>query len=222
MFDSTLKESEESSIAIGEACEVKLRSRPSDSEVEATSGLGSPLPSLDRCDPPAKVSVTAAFTALQEDVVKLEKSIVQLTQHKQEDRKQQKERKMQRLEEQADRINVLAEQLAAEMSNFQEMAQHVNSNCSNLNPVDLAENSGSATQDASTEPVSGWEIQEISVPTIVKRDSQFVLMAIAVEKPKTEEEDAARRTAKAQQRREALESWLEAQRKRMIDKFSGL
>ncbi len=169
------------------------------------------------------VSSDATLIALQEDVVRLEKSIVQRKQHQQETQQQQLTDRMQNLHEQADRINALAAQLAAEMVKFQEMAQQVNRDCRALHsPEKKPEIPLSAAKKHAIQSAPVWEIQSIAIPTIVKRDFQFVLTAIKVEKPGSEEEDAAQRAAKAQQRREALERWLEARRQKIVDKFSGL
>jgi len=172
--------------------------------------------------PPTVVSSDAALRALQEDVVRLEKTIVQLKQHKQEAQKQQVKERMQHLQEQAERINALAELLATEMVKFQEMAQQVNRDCHAIHSPENKGISLSATQQNSTRSDRVWEVQDIAVPTVVKRGFQFVLTPIKVEKPRSEEADAAQRAAKAQQRRKALEGWLEARRQRIIDNFSGL
>lgn len=150
------------------------------------------------------VSSNAALIALKQDVAKLEKSIGEQKQKLQEAKQQQLKEKIQHLQESAERINTIAAQLAAEMSKFQEMAQQINRDCCAIYSSNI------------------WEIQNITIPIIMKRGFQFVLTTIKVEKPESKEEDAAKRAARAQQRREALERWLEARRQKIVDNFSGL
>ncbi|MEG4086346.1 hypothetical protein [Microcoleus sp. POL10_C6] len=234
IFDSTVTESEEPFSAIGEVREAKLSRRESPFGVESPSGAAFPLALQDNCDIEASqdrhrdghslpiVFSDAALKALQEDVVRLEKSIVQLKQLKQEAQKQHLKERMQHLEEQAERINALAELLATEMVKFQEMAQQVNRDCHVIHSPENQGISLSVAQQNSTRSDRVWEVQDITVPTVVKRGFQFVLTPIKVEKPRSEEADATQRAAKAQQRRKALEGWLEARRQRIIDNFSGL
>lgn len=149
-------------------------------------------------------SNTAALINLKQDVVRLEKSILQQKQQLQEAKQQQLKEKIQHLQESAERINALAAQLAAEINKFQEKAQQINRDCRAIY----------------SPPV--WQNQNITIPIIMKRGCQFVLTTIKVEKPENKEEDAAKRAARAQQRREALERWLEARRQKIVDNFSGL
>lgn len=150
-------------------------------------------------------SNAAALINLKQDVVRLEKSILQQKQQLQEAKQQQLKEKIQHLQESAERINALAAQLAAEINKFQEKAQQINRDCR-------------AIYSSS----NVWENQNITIPIIMKRGFQFVLTTIKVEKPENKEEDAAKRAARAQQRREALERWLEARRQKIVDNFSGL
>jgi hypothetical protein len=107
IFDSTVTESEEPFSAIGEVREAKLSRRESPFGVESPCGAAFPLALQDNCDMEASqdrhrdghflpiVSSDAALKALQEDVVRLDKTIVQLKQHKQEAQKQQVKERMQ-------------------------------------------------------------------------------------------------------------------------------
>lgn len=179
------------------------------------SGVGLPteFPSLNGRKEEV-VPTDAALTALQEDVVKLEKSIAQLKQQKQEALKQRVSEGMQHLEKRAERINALAELLEAEMLKFQEMAEEVNR--------DFCAKETAESQGITAKPAPLCEVSDCAVPTVVRRGFKFVLTARKVEKLGVTEEDAAQRAAKAQQRREAFERWLESRRQRIVDGFSGL
>ncbi|MBW4491724.1 MAG: hypothetical protein KME26_01155 [Oscillatoria princeps RMCB-10] len=180
---------------------------------ESGVGLPTEFPSLNGRKEEV-VPTDAALTALQEDVVKLEKSIAQLKQQKQEALKQRVSEGMQHLEERAERINALAEQLEAEMLKFQEMAEEVNR--------DFCDRETAESLVITAKPAPLCEVSDCAVPAVVRRGFKFVLTARKVEKLGVTEEDAAQRAAKAQQRREAFERWLESRRQRIVDGFSGL
>ncbi|WP_017714995.1 hypothetical protein [Kamptonema formosum] len=187
------------------------------------SGVGQPseFPSLNGRKEQA-VPTDAALTALQEDVVKLEQSVAQLKQQKQQALKQRVSEGMQYLGAQADRINALADQLEAEILKFQEMAEQVNRDLCHRETAESQLISGSESQQYTGKPAPLCEVSDCAVPAVVRNGFKFVLAARKVEKFGVTEEDAAQRAAKAQQRREALERWLESRRQRIVDGFSGL
>lgn len=168
------------------------------------------------------VPTEAALTALQEDVVKLEESVAQLKQQKHSALKQRVSEGMQHLEAQANRINVLAEQLEAEILKFQEMAEQLNRDLCHRETPEIQVISGSESQQYTGKHAPICEVSDCAVPTVVRRGFKFVLAARKVEKFGVTEEDAAQRAAKAQQRREAFERWLESRRQRIVHGFSGL
>lgn len=168
------------------------------------------------------VPADAALTALLEDASELEKSIAQLKQQKREAKKRRVKEGMQHLEEQAERINALGEQLEAEMLKFQEMAEQVNGDLCAKDTAESQAMSYPALKRHTAKPAPICEVSDFAVPTVVRSGFKFVLTARKVEKLGVTEEDAAQRAAKAQQRREAFERWLEGRRQRIVDGFSGL
>jgi len=187
------------------------------------SGVGQPneLLSLNGHQPEV-VPADAALTALLEDASELEKSIAQLQQQKREALKRRVKEGMQHLEEQAERINALAEQLEEEILKFQEMAERVKVDLCAKNTADSQLMSYPALKRHIAKPDPICEVSDCAVPTVVRCGFKFVLASRKVEKLGVTEEDAAQRAAKAQQRREAFERWLESRRQRIVDGFSGL
>lgn len=114
-----------------------------------------------------------------------------------------------------EQINYLATQLESEMVKFTEIAVEVNQDYHVIQqPLNLKVIPVNESRLHNCLPTNIWELHHLAtIPTLVKRGSQFVMSAKNVDLFQSEGTVDARRRAKAaQKRREALESWLVEQR----------
>lgn len=122
------------------------------------------------------------------------------------------------LQAQAEHINDLAAQLEAEITKFKEQAREVNQDYHAWQNYQIKSKDTSA-QNSRTRPANIWEIRSSVIPTVVKQGNQFILTTKPV--GEVAEDNPENRVKKAQQRQKALESWLEAKRKRIMEDFSS-
>lgn len=122
------------------------------------------------------------------------------------------------LQAQSELINELAAQLEAEITKFKEQAREVNQDY-HAWQNNQHQSKDSYSQLERRRPANIWEIRSSLIPRVVKQGNQFILTT----KPVAEvaEDNPENRVKKAQQRQKALESWLEAKRKRIMEDFSS-
>ncbi|MEJ1932933.1 hypothetical protein WDZ92_22220 [Nostoc sp. NIES-2111] len=162
---------------------------------------------------PKTVCIDEAIAQLESEVTELEKYGQELLAHKQQ---QQQEilqetvtQGIEELEILANKINTLASQLEAEMSNFKEIAVKVNRSYQDLQ---LLPNSQLMEWNESTlrqsRPLNIWEVHDTSIPIVVKRGKKFILTTKIVNLFPAEAIDDKTKARAAQKCRSSLEAWL--------------
>lgn len=138
-------------------------------------------------------NVMSALSELQHEVAKVEQALLELRQKKQEALQYQLSTSIENLETQANRINAIADSLESEIFKFKETAVEVNYL---YNSIQDSPTLKSAEQDKSKSKsitsrlqlTNIWEMKNIgfSIPTVIKRESQFIITvkAIALHKEK--------------------------------------
>lgn len=182
--------------------------------------------SLEKSNPQLKnfhklevVDREAVLAQLQDDVAALvlrEEKLAEL--QKQEVRQTLKGKVaqgIQQLNSLADIINTLATQLETEMLKFKQTA--IETNCAYRaiqQPPDLKAMGMEQPNFHRWRPLSIWQVNYSSVPTVVKERGRFVLTARIVDLFQAErEKDAQRRAEAAQHSRKTFERWLSERRK---------
>jgi hypothetical protein len=163
---------------------------------------------------PDTVCLDEAIAQLELEVTELEQYGQELLANKQQQQQEILEETVtqgiQELEILANKINTLASQLEAEMSNFKEIAVEVNRSYQTLQQLSdsqLMEWNESTLRHS--RPLNIWEVHNTSIPIIVKRGKKFILTTKIVNLFQSEVEiDVKSKERTAQKRRSALEAWL--------------
>ncbi|BCL35165.1 hypothetical protein [Nostoc sp. MS1] len=162
---------------------------------------------------PKTVCIDEAIAQLESEVAELEKYGQELLAHKQQQQQEMlQETVTQGIEELdilANKINTLASQLEAEMSNFKKIAVKVNRSYQNLQQLSdsqLMEWNESTLRHSRT--INIWEVHNIAIPIVMKQGKKFIITTKIVDLFKAEEIDAKTKAKLAQKRRSALEAWL--------------
>jgi DNA repair exonuclease SbcCD ATPase subunit len=155
---------------------------------------------------------------LEDDINQLKISLKQAKLSHQQALEKKLNQGIDNLQAQAELINELAAQLEAEITKFKEQAREVNQDY-HAWQNNQHQSKDSYSQLERRRPANIWEIRSSLIPRVVKQGNQFILTT----KPVAEvaEDNPENRVKKAQQRQKALESWLEAKRKRIMEDFSS-
>lgn len=155
---------------------------------------------------------------LEHDINQLKISLSQATVTHQPSLEQKLNQGIDNLQAQAEHINQLAAQLEAEITKFKQRAREVNQDYHAWQNYQIKSKDTSA-QISRTRPANIWEIRSSVIPTVVKQGNQFILTTKPV--GEVAEDNPENRVKKATLRQKALESWLEAKRKRIMEDFSS-
>jgi chromosome segregation ATPase len=155
---------------------------------------------------------------LEQDINQLKISLSQAKLAHQPSLEQKLNQGIDNLQAQAEHINDLAAQLEAEITKFKERAREVNQDYHAWQNYQIKSKDTSA-QISRSIPANIWEIRSSVIPTVVKQGNQFILTTKPV--GEVAEDNPENRVKKATLRQKALESWLEAKRKRIMEDFSS-
>jgi hypothetical protein len=158
------------------------------------------------------------FIQLEDDINQLKISLNQARLAHQQSLEQKLNQGIHNLQAQAELINELAAQLEAEITKFKEQAREVNQDY-HAWQNNQHQSKDSYSQLERRRPANIWEIRSSLIPRVVKQGNQFILTTKPV--GEVAEDNPENRVKKAQQRQKALESWLEAKRKRIMEDFSS-
>ncbi|MFH7029825.1 MAG: hypothetical protein ACHBN1_31800 [Heteroscytonema crispum UTEX LB 1556] len=141
-------------------------------------------------------NIMSALSELEDEVAKVEQALLELRQKKQEALQYQLSTGIEDLETQANRINAIADSLESEILKFKETAVEVNYLYNSIHDspaLKTAEpdKSKSKSITSRSQLTNIWEMKNIgfSIPTVVKRESQFIITvkAIALHKENAKE-----------------------------------
>ncbi len=155
---------------------------------------------------------------LEHDINQLKISLERATVAHQQFLEQKLNQGIDNLQAQAEHINDLADQLEAEITKFKEQAREVNQDYHAWQNYRI-KSKDSSPQNSRSRPANIWEIRSSVIPTVVKQGNQFILTTKPV--GEVAEDNPENRVKKATLRQKALESWLEAKRKRIMEDFSS-
>ncbi len=167
----------------------------------------------------------AEFVCRENNLIQLEHEInqlkISLNQAKlahQQSLEQKLNQGIHNLQTQAELINEMAAQLEAEITKFKEQAREVNKDY-HAWQNNQHQSEDSYSQIERRRPANIWEIRSSLIPRIVKQGNQFILTTKPV--GEVAEDHPENRVKRATLRQKALESWLEAKRKRIMADFSS-
>ncbi|MHC5939462.1 hypothetical protein [Nostoc sp.] len=156
------------------------------------------------------------LTELQTEVVKLHNYCQQLTEEKrkkeQENLKNQVEEGVKKLSVLTRRINTLAAELEAEIIKFKEVAIEVNCSYHAVQQPPKFTEMGCDKSRVRWRPSNIWQVDSLTIPTVIRLESKFVLTAKIIDMFKNEPKiDVQQKVKKATESREAFLKWLTKQ-----------
>lgn len=160
-------------------------------------------------------NVRPALVQLQDEVAKVENTLLELQQKKHEVLQHQLSVAIHKLATLADSINALANSIESEILKFKETAVEFNHLYHTLqDSPDFKALEGDKSKMPRWRPLNIWEINHsaVSVPTVIRRESQFVLTVKAIELHKEiVPQQSVGQTTKLSQFQDAVENRVLAQ-----------
>lgn len=171
--------------------------------------------------PNQNCSIENNIALLEQEIDRLGRTVNRATEKAPNLLNGQFDRGMDNLQAQAEHINGLSAQLEAEILKFKKMAKKVNRDyhaIQDTSPEAKLNSPQNYPQSDRTRPANIWAIRSCAIPIVIKQGNRLILTTKQV--LQVAEDSAEQRVKKAQQRRTALECWLEAKRQRIVEDFS--